>query len=95
MLFHGLLRRLARVDRSAGDGSSTICFASERGMASEAPARRVREIAATMADDAALVDLLCEGSLPRVQDAIAARLRRGRRVRRRTSIAMASAASRN
>ena len=74
MLFHGLLRRLvARWIEGAGDGLVNDLLRSEHGMTSEAPARRVRAIAATIADDAVLVDLLCEGALPRVQDALAAR----------------------
>jgi rifampicin phosphotransferase len=74
MLFHGLLRRLAASwIGGASDGLANDLLRSERGMTSEAPARRVREIAAAVADDAALVDLLCEGSLPRVQDALATR----------------------
>jgi rifampicin phosphotransferase len=74
MLFHGLLRHLvARWVEGAGDGLVNDLLRSKQGVPSEAPAQSVREIAASVASDTALVDLLCESTLPRVQEALAAR----------------------
>jgi phosphohistidine swiveling domain-containing protein len=74
MVFHGLLRRLCTTwlgDDDRGLANDLLC--GERGLASEVPAQRVREIAAVAASDAALVALLCDGSLPRLDEALRAR----------------------
>jgi pyruvate,water dikinase len=68
MIFHGLLRRLS--SRWIGDDNGTLpndLLCAERGMISEEPARRVREIARLAAADGELVRLLCEGSVPAIR----------------------------
>ncbi|HEX6976450.1 MAG TPA: PEP/pyruvate-binding domain-containing protein, partial [Vicinamibacterales bacterium] len=73
MLFHGLLRLMAAKWVDPNGRIVNDLLREEGGVASEEPARRVREIAAAITDDRALVDVLCDGSLPRVNEAIARR----------------------
>jgi pyruvate,water dikinase len=74
MIFHGLLRRLCTTWLGDDGGSlANDLLCGERGLASEVPAQRVREIAALAAPDGALVALLCEGSLPRLDEALRVR----------------------
>jgi len=71
MIFHGLLRRLSSEWLADVDGTlpnDLLC--AERGMISEEPARRVREMAKLAAPDAALVHLLCEGTTPAIRAAL-------------------------
>ncbi len=63
MIFYGVLRKLAA--GWCGDTDGTLqndLLCGEGGMISAEPAKRVRELAAIVAQDAAAVTLLCEGS---------------------------------
>ncbi len=68
MLFYGVLRKLAR--SWCGDSEETLqndLQAGEGGMISAEPARRLREMATMIADDEALVSLLCAGQVNTLQ----------------------------
>ena len=74
MVFHGLLRRLCTAwlaDDHGALANDLLC--GERGLASEVPARCVREIATLAAADGALVPLLCESAQPQLEEALRAR----------------------
>ncbi|MEO7599030.1 MAG: PEP/pyruvate-binding domain-containing protein [Opitutus sp.] len=63
MIFYGLARKLATQWCGDADGvlqNDLLC--SEGGMISAEPAKRVREMAALIASDAAAVNVLCQGS---------------------------------
>ena len=65
MLSHSLLRKLCAGWIGEEEGSlSNDLLCAEKGMISEEPARRVREMARLAADDTQLVDTLCERTLP-------------------------------
>lgn len=64
MLFYGVLRKLAH--SWCGDSEESLqndLLAGEGGMISAEPARRLREMATMIADDEALVSLLCAGQV--------------------------------
>lgn len=64
MIFYGVTRKLTAKWCSDGDGTlQNDLLCAEGGMISAEPAKRVRELAALVADDAAAVATLCDGSL--------------------------------
>lgn len=68
MLFYGVLRKLAR--NWCGDSEESLqndLLAGEGGMISAEPARRLRDMATMIADDEALVSLLCAGQVNTLQ----------------------------
>jgi len=71
MIFHGLLRHLCST--WIGDKEGTLCNAllcAERGMISEEPAIRVREMARIASADPALISSLCDDSVSAMRAAI-------------------------
>ncbi len=68
MIFYGVLRKLTA--RWCGDEDGTLqndLLCNEGGMISAEPARRVREMATSVASDPAAVTRLCTGSLRAIQ----------------------------
>ncbi|HEX3941535.1 MAG TPA: PEP/pyruvate-binding domain-containing protein [Acidobacteriaceae bacterium] len=68
MIFYGLARKLAAKWCDDADGTlQNDLLCGEGGMISAEPAKRVREMAESVKDDARAVDTLCEGSPPAVR----------------------------
>jgi len=68
MIFYGVARKLTA--KWCGDEDGTLqndLLCGEGGMISAEPAKRVRELAALVAGDAAAVMVLCEGSRERIE----------------------------
>jgi len=72
MIFYGVLRKLA--DNWCGDAANSLqndLLCAEGGIISAEPAQRVRQMAELAAPHAQLVAILCDGSLPAIQQALA------------------------
>ncbi len=68
MIFYGVARKLTA--KWCGDTDGTLqndLLCAEGGMISAEPAKRVREMAVLVADDADAITILCEGTLPAIE----------------------------